>query len=590
MARTVAIGHQDFETIRKNDFFYIDKTFFIREWWDGGDSVTLITRPRRFGKTLTMSMVEQFFSVEYAGREDLFRGLAIWENRKYRELQGTYPVISLSFANVKESSFSITKKRIGQILAGLYNRNRFLLDADLLTDEEKRYFLSIEADMDEVTATMAIHRMSDFLCRYYGKKVIILMDEYDTPMQEAYVYGYWDKLVSYMRSMLNATFKTNPCLERAIMTGITAISKESIFSEFVTNSEGIDDLRAHQCASSFHLNNLKMVTATSEEYNTAFGFTENEVFHALDEYGLSDKKQDVKLWYDGFTFGGQEDIYNPWSIINYLDTEKLQPYWANTSANSLIGKLLREGSPSIKETFEELLRGGTLTADIDEQIVYSQLDRDEEAVWGLMLASGYLKVVSFNMFADEYAGWVCRYVLAITNLEVKIMFRNMIRSWFGSAAFDYNCFSKALLMGDVKTMNEYMNRVALETFSYFDSGKRPSGSVEPERFYHGFVLGMIVDLAGRYAVTPNRESGFGRYDVMLEPLKKEDNGIILEFKVMDPEEENSLEETAQAAIMQIKERNYAALLKTKGIPKEKIQIYGFAFQGKKVLIKKGSAH
>ena len=336
MARILGIGKQDFEKVRKESAFYVDKTNFIREWWESEDDVTLITRPRRFGKTLNMSMLEKFFSVQYAERKDLFQGLMIWDDEKYRMLQGTYPVISISFANVKEKNYASTVRRINQILTNLYSANRFLMHDGNLDDKERRFFDSVDVDMDETTATMAVHQLSSYLSRYHGKKVIILLDEYDTPMQEAYVNGYWDELVSFTRSMFNAAFKTNPYLERAIMTGITRVSKESIFSD---------------------LNNLKVVTTTSEKYADCFGFREEEVFAALDEYGLSSKKQEVRRWYDGFIFGKQKDIYNPWSILNYLDRKQIGTYWANSSSNSLAGKLIREGSRNLKENFEYLLQG-----------------------------------------------------------------------------------------------------------------------------------------------------------------------------------------------------------------------------------------
>ena len=565
MNRTIGIGLQDFEAIRKKNIFYVDKTKFIQEWWESQDEVTLITRPRRFGKTLAMSTVEKFFSVQYAGREDLFEGLGIWEEEKYQRLQGTYPVISLSFANVKEKTYAATVRKINQILLNLYSMNDFLLQSGKLNDKEKRYFSSVDVDMDEVTATMAIHQLARFLCNYYGKKVIILLDEYDTPMQEAYVNGYWEELVSFTRSMFNAAFKTNPYLERAIMTGITRVSKESIFSD---------------------LNNLKVITTTSEKYREAFGFTEEEVFAALDEFQLSEQKEKVKQWYDGFTFGSRKDIYNPWSIINFLSTGQLGTYWANSSSNRLAGKLIREGSREVKQRFEELLLGQHLFTVLDEQIVYNQLDNDEEAVWSLLLASGYLKVVSHESYEDNdltYDFSEPKYELTLTNLEVKKMFRTMIRGWFGKEKSNYNAFIKALLFGDVKAMNVYMNKVAMSMFSYFDTGKNPSGE-EPERFYHGFVLGLMVELAERYVLTSNRESGFGRYDVMLEPRRAEDDGIIIEFKVQDAEEEKELADTVKAALKQIEEKKYDTMLVEKGVPKEKIRSYGFAFRGKEVLI------
>ena len=591
--KKIAIGKQSFEDIRKKDCFYIDKTDFIKDWWESADDVTLITRPRRFGKTLNMDMLKCFFSNQYEGRKELFEGLGIWKDEEYRELQGTYPVIFFSFSGIKQTEYSKAVTMIKNEITDIYNKYDYIMKSDLYNNNEKIQFKSVCPDMSDEIAQKAINDLSNYLSRYYGKKVIIILDEYDTPMQEAYVNGYWDELVAFTRSLFNLTFKTNPYLERGIMTGITRVSKESIFSD---------------------LNNLKVVTTTSREYATSFGFTEKEVFDALDEVNMSNEKAAVKEWYDGFTFGDVKDIYNPWSIINYLQTGKIDSYWTDSSSNGIVNKLIKTGTPDVKEAMAVLISGGVIEKKIDEQIVFDQLDKNEDAIWSLLLASGYLCIESY-----KEVGRLKRkiYGLKLTNLEVERMFEVMIEQWFGEEKFNYNNFVKSLLNGDIESMNEYMNRVTRGVISYFDTGKTPSDE-EQERlascydcrgvangsslnccsnlyamteksshFYHGLVLGLMVDQVDNYILSSNRESGFGRYDIMLEPIDKNNDklpGIVIEFKVFNPKKEDTLEETVENALRQIKEKDYNAELIKRGVKEENIQHYGFVFRGKEVLI------
>lgn len=560
MKSVISIGNQDFISIRKNNCFYIDKTDFIREWWENQDSVTLITRPRRFGKTLNMSMTEYFFSVNYSDMGQYFKELSIWKEERFREIQGTYPVISLSFADIKATTYESARMSIIRKLVRLYSAFDFIRSSEALNEKDRTYFDSVGEDMSDDAAAVGINYMSDYLSRYYGKKVIILLDEYDTPLQEAYVHGYWEELTAFIRSLFNSTFKTNPYMERGLLTGITRVSKESIFSD---------------------LNNLEVVTTTSEKYSTSFGFTEEEVFTALENAGIPEEKEHVRYWYDGFSFGNRKDIYNPWSITKYLDTGEYGTYWADTSGNALVSTLIRHSSAKIKSEMEDLLNGGEICTELDEQVIFEQLGRKRGAIWSLLLASGYLKTTRHEM--DRRTG-KREYFLKITNHESMLMFEEMIESWFAEEDSAYGNFKEALLAGDLDYMNQFMNQVTLQSFSSFDSGTKPSENLEPERFYHGFVLGLIVDLAGKYHITSNRESGFGRYDVVMEPLQKQFDAIVMEFKVQNPAKEESLQHTVQNALLQIEEKNYDTELLTRGIPKSKIRHYGFAFCGKKVLI------
>ena len=555
MLKTVGLGIQDYEKVIEQNNFYIDKTKFISEWWRSNDDITLITRPRRFGKTLMLSTVEKFFSVRQGNNEELFRGLNISKDTEMMEECGKWPVLFVSFAAIKAENFKDALIQFVQTFMDLKINLSFIKDN--LSDDELELWNEINYKMDASVAIKCLNNFSSWLNRYYGKKVIILIDEYDTPMQEAYVNGYWDEISGFMRNMFNSTLKTNPYLGKALLTGITRVSRESLFSD---------------------LNNLKIVTVSSDKYADCFGFTEKEVFEALDSYGYSFEKEKVKAWYDGFKFGNTEDIYNPWSIISFLQEGKYEPYWANTSSNSLVSKLVREGDVEIKKSFEELLKGGSVKSEIDEQLIFGEMDGNKKAVWSLLYASGYLKAI-----AKEDISGVTEYELKLTNYEVMVSFSILVKRWFENAGHNYSYFVKALLEGNIDDMMDTMSEICEDMMSTFDG----SGKAAPENFYHGLVIGLLVELRDRYEIKSNRESGLGRYDVMLRPKDKKDNAVIIEFKAKRRSEKGkSLDELCDMALKQIEDKKYESELLEAGFDKEKIIKLAFAFEGKGVLIKR----
>lgn len=556
MTREIAIGQQDYAAIIEKNSFYVDKTFFIKDWWNDPTFCTVILRPRRFGKTLTMSMMEYFFSTKHAGRADLFEGLSIWEHEEFRALQGMYPVINITLADIKEKTHEGAINVIKLIIQSIFNSFTYLADSDKLTSiDKKRFEAHIENPAVESLAR-SLRFLSELLYKHHGKKVLIFLDEYDTPMQEVFSSGYWNEIVEFIKNLFNAIFKTNPYLEKSLITGITRVSKESIFSDF---------------------NHVSIVSTLSKQYETAIGFTEEEVFAAMDEYGLTEKEK-VKFWYDGFTFGNHSAMYNPWSIINYLKYQEFKPYWANTSSNGLVSLVLRQASPELKMEMERLLDGKSIKTSIDEQLIFDNLTGGGEDVstYSLLLASGYM--TGTLLVNDEDEGEI--YNIRITNHETRRMFKSLIKKWFSGRHNQYNRFVTALLAGGLEEMNYYMANVSSNVFSFFDTGINAA-----ENFYHAFTLGLMVELRDRYIITSNRESGFGRYDIMLEPRNKNsDDAIIIEFKVFKEMHEDTLKDTAAAALKQIEEKQYAVVLMEKGISAEKIRKYGFAFKGKDVLI------
>jgi len=601
--KTVALGLlENFEEIITENCFYIDKTAFIKEWWEEKDDVTVITRPRRFGKTVMLNTVECFFSNQYANRSDLFKGLDIWKDKEFRKLQGTYPVISISFANVKSETYNETYEAICGILFDLYCEMEYILESDKISETKKKMFHNTMDDLENNKKTSrvktALKRLSILLKIYYDKPVIILIDEYDTPMEKAYVYGYWDKMLSFISQFLTSSFKTNNALERAILIGTTQISQNSLCSDF---------------------NNYVVSSIFSNRYAQYFGFTEKEISNALKTYGIATPqyKKQVKLYYSGFQFGNISNIYNPCSILHFLKenqfikykNSKFDSYCIDEIGINLIDYILRTNNIDLKMDFERLLQGHSITTQLDKSISWNEITWNDTNIWSFMVATGYLKVINTIKLTNEEDDDIdnIQYEIMITNNETLNMFYYFINKCISNNENYYNQFIQALLRGDRSSMQDYLQDLAINCFSYWDVGsskfeppkpkeklgqnkeilkeqEKQEKIVLPEKFYHGLILGLVAELWNQYVITSNRESGIGRYDCILNPKDKSKLAYILEFKVCHPKREKTLKQALKVGLQQIQNENYAQILLEDGVPKENIKKFAFAFKGKDVLV------
>ena len=547
----IGIGISDFKMLRLRNNYFIDKSMYIKDIIDNQSGVVLITRPRRFGKTLNMSMLRYYFDIKEKNNKELFNGLKIMEQEEYYTSKlGYYPVIYLTLKDVNDVSHDKMILDLKTAMINMYKEHMYLLDSNKIYDFEKQKIQDIlYAREDEVLLKNAVKDLSEYLNRYYERPVILLIDEYDVPIQAAYVEGYYEDAIKFLKTFYGTTFKDNPYLEKAILTGVSRIAKESLFSG---------------------MNNFKVYTIMDNEFADDFGITEDEMKKIIKDFNIQDEEKEIKKWYDGYKIGNVEGIYNPWSILNYLTDKELKPYWVNTSSNDLIKRIL-EKSTTLKEQMERLLKDEAIEATIDLETIIVGIENKEENIWGLMLQTGYLKVEETVSLEER------RYKVKLPNNEIKDLIRGIIREWFSNKVLgnDLRSILQDLVSLNLKEFEKKFRVLVEEMFSYMDVGKNTA-----ENFYHAFVLGMLVGLKDTYYVNSNRESGFGRYDIMLEPKDKNGNSFIMEFKVMENMEEKTIEDTVENAKKQIEEKRYEENLKERGFTNITKMVY--AFNGKEV--------
>ncbi|SHH48924.1 AAA family ATPase [Tepidibacter thalassicus] len=553
--KKVPIGVSDFKELITENYYYVDKSLFVKEIIDDGAKVILLPRPRRFGKTLNMSMLKYFFEKNDEDNKCLFKNLKVNKYKDIMDMQGKYPVIYLTFKDVKDGNFQKCYEKMKEIISIEYYKHKYLLDNHLKGIEETYFkkILSMEASQGQYETSLK--NLSKFLSEYYNQKTIVLIDEYDTPIQSGYLSGYYKEIIEFMRNFLSGVLKDNEYLQKGVLTGILRVAKESIFSG---------------------LNNLEVCTILNNHYSDKFGFLEGEVEEILKYYNIEFEMDEVRKWYNGYMFG-ENVIYNPWSILNYVKNHEkgFRPYWVNTSSNDLVKIVLTKAGETVKKELEDLIKGKTIVKQMNEDIVMNDIENGSENVWSFLLFSGYLKVINENL---KMGRSFC--TLEIPNFEVKYLYEEIILAWFKESINNekFNYMLKSLTTGDIETFEDIFSEYIIKSASYFDIE-------ESEKFYHAFVLGILVALNEEYEVKSNRESGYGRYDVALIPKDRNKLGIIMEFKKVNKRRKETLEIAADKAIAQIKEKNYKQELLDMGI--ENIIELGIAFEGKEVLVVEG---